>query len=245
MALQLDANLMAAHAARFQYAMRVDYKWADARAELDRMRTIDPRDVLLLPQCEAQYASIVGKLDEAIRIQRQIVERDPQNAAAVGTLASYLLAGDRFEESAALFAQELALNPHAAGNHALIGVNLALLGRGEQALTEIAKEHHDGLRLWAASIAYWTSGRRDESDAALNDMKRYPQANAYAIAQLYALRGKRNPAFEWLSKACAESRSGCDLLRSDRFLRSLRRDPRYGALLAKMQLDGDPPRAPP
>src|SRR5205085_9072583 len=178
-ALRIDPASMAAHAARFRYAVQVDHRWTDARAELDRMRTLDAADALWLPECEAYFAGVVGKLDEAIRIQKQIVERDPLNSSAIGTLASYLLQADRFEESAALFAYELQLNPHAVGNHGLIGVNLALLGRGEQALTEIAKEPHDAYRVWAASIAYWELGRRTESDAALAQMKRSPKGYAY------------------------------------------------------------------
>jgi hypothetical protein len=85
--------------------VRVDYRWADARTELDRMRTIDPNDALALPDCEAYFASVVGRLDEAIRIQRQIVHRDPLNSSAIGTLAAYLFQSDRFEASLALFHQ--------------------------------------------------------------------------------------------------------------------------------------------
>jgi len=242
-ALRIDPESMAAHAARFQYAVRVDFQWADARAELDRMRTIDARDALLLPQCEASFASVTGNLEEAIKIQRQIVERDPLNAAAIGTLASYLLHGDRLEESLAMLRRELRMNPHAIASRGLIGVNLALLGRGEQALDEIARERHAGYRLWALSIAHWTLGHTAESDAALAELKKSPASNAYYVGQLYAMRGKKNPAFEWLTRACVERQSGCETLKIDRFLRNLRDDPRYRALLAKLKLDGDRPLA--
>jgi serine/threonine protein kinase len=240
-ALRIEPNSMAAHAARFRYAVRVDYRWGDARAELDRMREIDPNDVFLLPDCEAYFASVVGKLDEAIKIQRQIVQRDPLNSPAIGTLASYLFEGDRFEESTAFLQRELQLNPHAIGSRALIGVNLALLDKGEDALLEIARERQEGLRLWASSIALWTLGRRADSDAALAELKKYPQSNAYHVAQLYALRGRRNLSFEWLNKACGERQSGCETLKNDRFLRGQRDDPRYAALLTKMKLHADPP----
>lgn len=238
-ALRIDPHSMPAHAARFRYAVQVDHRWDEARAELDRMRAIDPADALSLPACEAHFASVIGKLDEAVRIQKQIVDRDPLNSSAVGTLAMYLLQADRFEESASLFVRELQLNPHAFGNHALIGVNLALLGDGEQALAAIAREPHEGYRLWAASIALWTLGRREDSEAALKELKIHPQGSAYDIAQLHALRGEKNPAFESLDKACSERQGGCEALKSDRFLRSLRHDPRFRALLAKMKLDGD------
>lgn len=241
-ALEIDPNLMAAHAARFRYLVRVDYQWADARAELDRMRTIDMNDAVLLPDCEAYFASVTGNLDEAIKIQRQIIDRDPLNSSAIGTLAFYLLESDRFEESVALFRQELQMNPHAVENHSLIGVALALLGKGEEALAEIAEERHEGYQLWAFSIAYWTLGRQEEADAALKSlMEKFPKASAYYIAQLYAFRGKRNLTFEWLNRACVERQSGCEILKVDRFFRNLHDDPRYRALLVKMKLNGDQP----
>jgi hypothetical protein len=83
-------------------------------------------------------------------------------------------------------------------------------------------------------------GRRDESDAALKILtEKFPQASAYYVAQLYALRDRTNPAFEWLNRACAERQSGCELVRIDRFFRGLRDDPRYKALLVRMKLSGD------
>ena len=241
-ALQMEPGLMAAHAARFRYLVQVEYQWADARTELDRMRTIDMKDALLLPDCEAYFASVSGNLDEAIKIQRQIVHRDPLNSAAIGALAFYLLESDRFEEALSLFRRELRLNPHAVEKHSHIGVALALLGRGEEALAEIAEERHEGYRLWAFSIAFWTLGRPDESDAALTILiDKFPQSSGYYVAQLYALREKTNLTFEWLNRACVERQSGCETIKSNRFLRNLRDDPRYKALLVKMKLDGDQP----
>ena len=236
-ALRIDPNSMAAHAARFRYLVRVEGQWPAARATLDRMRAIDPRDALLLPECEAHYASATGHLDEAIGIQRGIVERDPLNAAAIGTLASYLLEADRFDESLAWFQRELQMNPHAIGSHALIGVNLALLERGDEALLVIAQERHTGYRLWALSLAHAQRGERAAADAALAELKAAPDANAYWIARLHAARGNRAATFEWLNKACSgERQHGCDLLKIDRFLRGMRDDARYAALLGKLGL---------
>jgi TolB-like protein/tetratricopeptide (TPR) repeat protein len=236
-ALRIDANSMAAHAMRFRYLVRVEGRWADARAELDRMRAIDPAEALLLPACEATFAGVTGRLDEAIQIQRQIVERDPLNAAAIGTLAAYLMEADQFDASLALLQRELQMNPHAIGSHALIGANLALLSRSDDALRAIAQERHKAYRLWALSLVHGLRGQRSESDAALSELKAAPDANAYWIARLHAARGDKAAAFEWLHKACGRERQhGCDLLKIDRFLRGLRDDPRYPALVAKLGL---------
>jgi serine/threonine-protein kinase len=239
-ALQIDPNSVAAQAARFRYAVGAEHRWADARAALDVMRTIDPKDARWLPACEAHFAAVVGKLDEAIRIQRRIVEHDPQDAQAAAALARYLFHADRFDEAVAAAHRELQLNPHAAGAYGLIGVNLALLGKGDQGLAAIAHEGHPGTRWWALSVAHWTLGQRAASDAALGALRHDPKGNAYAIAELYALRGQRGAAFEWLNRACLERQGGCEGLRADRFLRALRNDPRHRALLAKMKLDRAP-----
>jgi tetratricopeptide (TPR) repeat protein len=237
MALRIDANSMAAHEARFRYLVRVEGRWSDARAELDRMRAIDPTDAWLLPACEATFASVTGRLDEAIQIQRQIVERDPLNAAAIGTLAGYLLEADQFDASLAYLKREMQMNPHAIGSYALLGVNLALLQRHDEALQAIARERHKGYRLWALSLTHGLRGQRDASDAALDELKAAPESNAYWVARLYAARGDKAAAFEWLHKACiGERQHGCDLLKSDRFLRGLRDDARYTALLARLDL---------
>jgi serine/threonine-protein kinase len=228
---------VAAHAARFRWLVRVAHRWADARVELDRMRALDPGDALWLPESEAQFAGVMGRLEEAIRIQRQIADRDPLNASAIGTLAFYLLHADRFEESAALFQQELVLNPHALGNHALVGVNLALLGKGDPAFEQIAQERHAGYRLWASGVAHAALGQRDEAEAVMKEIRKSPNVDAYALAQLHALRGDRHAAFEWLTRACTEGQGGCEMVKVDRFLRPLRDDARYRALLARMNLD--------
>jgi tetratricopeptide (TPR) repeat protein len=242
-ALRVEPDLLAAHAARFRYAVRVDHAWAQARAALDRMRAIDPVDMAWLPACEATYAAIMGRLDEAIRIQRLVVERDPANAPGLGALAFYALQEDRYEESWALLHAERELNPHAAGIHALMGVNLALLGRGADALTEIGAEPHEGYRLWAAALVHAMAGRRDEADAALAALKGQPQGNAYRIGQVHAMRGQKALAFEWLARGCAERDSGCESIRVDRFVRGVRDDARYKALLQKLKLNADPPPA--
>jgi TolB-like protein/tetratricopeptide (TPR) repeat protein len=237
-ALQIDPNVMATLAVRFRYLVRVEGQWSGARAVLDHMRAVDPGDALLLPGCEAIFASVTGRLDEAIQIQRHIVERDPLNASAIGTLASYLLEADQFDASLSLLQRQLQMNPHAIGSHALIGVNLALSNRGDEALAVTARERHDGYRLWALSLVQFLRGERDASDAALAELKAAPESNAYWIARLYAARGHKAAAFEWLHKACggSERQHGCDLFKIDRFLRGLRDDARYKALLARLQL---------
>jgi len=59
---------------------------------------------------------------------------------------------------------------------------------------------------------------------------------AYQIAQVYAVRGETDKAFEWLQIAFDNRDGGTLSLLIDPLLRDLRADPRYKSLLTKLGL---------
>jgi adenylate cyclase len=59
---------------------------------------------------------------------------------------------------------------------------------------------------------------------------------AYQIAEVYAVRGEKDKAFEWLQIAFDNHDTGMLNLLVDPVLRSLRNDPRYKNFLAKLGL---------
>ena len=59
---------------------------------------------------------------------------------------------------------------------------------------------------------------------------------AYQIAEVYAVRGEKEKAFEWLEIAFETHDTGTLSLLIDPLLRDLRADPRYKNLLARLGL---------
>jgi serine/threonine-protein kinase len=59
--------------------------------------------------------------------------------------------------------------------------------------------------------------------------------DAYRIAVAYAWSGDHDQAFAWLDRAFAQHDVGMLSLKFDPFLRGLRDDPRYAALLRKLK----------
>ena len=59
---------------------------------------------------------------------------------------------------------------------------------------------------------------------------------AYQIAEVYAWRGETDKAFEWLQISFDNRDTGTLSLLIDPLMRSLRGDPRYKNLLAKLGL---------
>jgi hypothetical protein len=76
-----------------------------------------------------------------------------------------------------------------------------------------------------------------ESQQALDSLiAKDAQEAAYQIAEVYAWRGEKDKAFEWLERAYQQRDSGLSEINHELILASLRGDERYAALMRKMQL---------
>jgi hypothetical protein len=105
------------------------------------------------------------------------------------------------------------------------------------ALAEFRKEVWDLLQDTGVAMAEHDLGHERESQQALDRLvAKHAQEAAYQIAEVHAWRGEKDEAFEWLDRAFAQRDEGLIGLKVDRCLASLRDDPRYAALLAKVNL---------
>ena len=112
-------------------------------------------------------------------------------------------------------------------------------GRSEDALAEATRESDEAYRLWALACTYHGVGRAAESDAALRELiEKYAETYAFQVASVYGIRGEADSAFEWLERAYAQRDGGLLFMRLEPGLRSLVDDPRWGALLTKVGLEG-------
>ena len=64
---------------------------------------------------------------------------------------------------------------------------------------------------------------------------------AYQVGDIYAWRGEKDKAFEWLERAYQQRDSGLNGIAYDPLLEGLKSDPRYDALLKKLGLSDGPP----
>ena len=108
-------------------------------------------------------------------------------------------------------------------------------------LREAQLEPDDRIRSFELALAQYIRGDRKAADAALADLI----ANArdsldYQIAQVYAVRGEKDKAFEWLQIAFDDHDGGMPSLLVDPLLRGLRDDARYKNLVVKVGLPTTP-----
>jgi tetratricopeptide (TPR) repeat protein len=131
----------------------------------------------------------------------------------------------------------LELSPNAWPGTSLLSQIYVMQWRPQDALPEIELARYPFLRTSLYAIAYYTLGRKKESDAALSELvTKYYASGAYQIAQVYAFRNQSDEAFEWLDRAYAQRDGGLIETKVDPLLKSLHKDPRYVAFLKKLRL---------
>jgi hypothetical protein len=86
-------------------------------------------------------------------------------------------------------------------------------------------------------MGYFALGRKAESDAKLAEAIRQNGTDwASGIAEVYAFRGEKDRAFEWLDRACEVRDEFLYTIKGDPLLKSLEGDPRYKAFLRKLNI---------
>jgi TolB-like protein/Flp pilus assembly protein TadD len=214
----------------------VDWKFTEGLSELKRAKELSPsnptaNDVL------ARVILYLGRLDEAEQQARHAVELDPLSVIAQGNLARVLLFAGKLDEADAAARKAAELQPTSASSHRWQVVAAVLRGDRETALREAQLEPDEGYRRFELALAQEVHGDRHAADAALADLIANGRDQlAYQIAEVYAVRGEKDKAFEWLQIAFDEHDTGTLTLLVDPLLRSLRDDPRYKNLLVKLGL---------
>jgi TolB-like protein/Tfp pilus assembly protein PilF len=234
--LQLDPKSALAHAIiGLQYAT-YDYDWPAARSELDQAVVLHTRDSVALYNI-AWLAFDIGEYEEAVRLQNQSISIDPLNPDGVqnGGVIYYLLGNLDAAERA--FRTSMHISPTFPGNHWFLCQVMLQRGDRQGAFREIQAET-SSTRDFGLALVYHALGRGKDSDAALARAVRSAGNSAPVnVAILYAYRGERDQAFRWLEKAVDDrDMSLGHKFRNEPKLEPLRGDPRYKALLRKMNL---------
>ena len=235
-AVAIAPSLAEAHAALGWVRAFVEWKFAEGLSELQRAKELSPAN----PTANDLLARVIvytGRMEEAERQARQAVELDPLSAAAQFTLGRVLFYSGKLDEAYAAGRKLAELQPSASSSHRWQVLVAVQRGDGETALREAQLEPDDTIRPFELALAQYIRGDRKAADAALAELIANSRDGlAYQVAQVYAVRGEKDKAFEWLQIAFDHHDGGMPSLLVDPLLRGLRDDPRYKNLVAKVGL---------
>jgi tetratricopeptide (TPR) repeat protein len=224
------------YAARGQLRYLLDWNWAGARADLEKSLSYYPGDAFYLRKY-GELMSVLGRLPEATTALEQATESDPLSAEAWRMLGFCYTVDRRFAAAHGAFRRLLELRPDSLNVPYTLGLLELVEGHASQALQDFRNVASEAVRLSGIAMADHTLGHARESQQALDELlARDAQRGAYQIAQVYAWRGEKDRAFDWLERAYRQRDGGLILMKTDPELASLRDDARFAAMLAKMNL---------
>ena len=239
-AVAIAPSLAEARAALGWVRAFAEWKFAEGLSELQRAKELSPTN----PTTNDLLARVIvytGRMEEAERQARQAVELDPLSAGAQFTLGRVLFYAGKLDEADAAGRKMAQLQPSASSSHRWQVLVAVQRGDGETALREAQLEPDDTIRSFELALAQYIRGDQKAADAALADLIANSRDSlAYQIAQVYAVRGEKDKAFEWLQIAFDNHDGGMPSLLVDPVLRGLRDDARYKNLVVKVGLPTTP-----
>jgi serine/threonine protein kinase len=236
-AIRLDPNLIWAYYTRAGFEMAIQWDWAAAHADHERMRALDPGNSYLLPGALGDMALVAGHLAAAIEHYERVVEVSPLDANALNYLGAALCAADRLPECLQYRQRLQQLHPEFGGVNNSVGLAYLYLGQLPEALDAMEKEPEKDLRLAGLALVYTALGQRTESDTALQSLEaEFAATDAFEIALIHAYRGEAEAAFGWLRRCVQTHNSKIVSIKTEPLLRTLHGDPRFQSLLVKLKL---------
>jgi TolB-like protein/DNA-binding winged helix-turn-helix (wHTH) protein/Tfp pilus assembly protein PilF len=248
-AVQLDDSLAEAHTSLGMIKLSYDWDWAGAEHEFKRAIELNPGYPLAYVMY-GQYLTMVGRQTDAMPYFDKAHKLDPLFGQSYRGEGYSCFMAHKYDEAIVQYRKALELEPDAI---TYFGLVLARAEGGDYgtAITEAEKAtsvDNSPLLLTSLASAYARAGRRADANHVLRRLRelwerqgtapawhtaRSPYVCPYEVAGVYAQLGDRDRAIDWLDKAY-RNRSCLYWLRQDPRFDSIRSDPRFQELLAKM-----------
>jgi tetratricopeptide (TPR) repeat protein len=233
--LALEPNLAEGLLTRANLKLNFDFDVKAAAEDLKKALALAPSnpDVLIVA---GNLEIARGDLNRGTEFYKRAVALDPVNGQARSFLAFNLVISGRFEEARAEYPRIVELNPAIPWAHAGLGLCYLLQGKFEEAVAAAQGDAGEWAKLLVVSCARWAQKKIPESDAALAELKKMGDTAAYQVAEVYAYRGEKDQAFDWLERARQQRDPGLAALRKDPLVRNLQGDARWNEFLHKSGL---------
>jgi len=240
-ALQLDPDSGEAYTALGTIEFNYDWDWKAARRDLQRGVQLDPGNSLA-EILYTFYLADVGNLQQALAGARKAVKLDPVSFFANRNLAMMLYFNRRYDAALAQLqrTRELHDEPGEIDNWVCwvyekkhmqdkaVQIDLRLV-------TKMGAQPAE-LQLFRSAYARggWRGYWRARIQRMLHDGKKKP--DPYSLAIKYARIGDKDDAFRWLNRTIDQHSIWAAILAVDPLMDAVRSDPRFHALLRRINL---------
>jgi tetratricopeptide (TPR) repeat protein len=186
----------------------------------------------------------MGRQAEAVTEMKLAHELDPLSLPVNSGMGWHYYLTRQYDEAIREYHKTLELNENFYMAHFLLGMALEQVGRYDEALAAYARaitlSGSSSAMLAAPGHAYAMLGRAEEARAVLAQLHALCArqfVSPYHIAVIHAALGETDQAFDWLGRACDAQSEALIWFALDPMLDSLRPDPRFARILARIGLD--------
>ncbi|HEX6127182.1 MAG TPA: winged helix-turn-helix domain-containing protein [Pyrinomonadaceae bacterium] len=238
-AVEIDDTLAAAHNSIARLKFFRERNIAEARREFERALELDANDTLICWNY-SQFLAILGESEQAIEWGRRSKMLAPLDGSS-GLAMAFILSG-RYDEALEEARETLELDEKYFWAHHWGGVAYSEKGMHDEAIAA----HQMAVKITGSSMmrgalanALARAGRREDAQRVIDELileSKRTSLSESDIAMGYVGLGDKDRAFEWLNKSYSSGDDGILLLKKHPIFSPLRDDPRYEALMKKLNL---------
>jgi serine/threonine protein kinase/tetratricopeptide (TPR) repeat protein len=238
-ALELDANLAAAHAALAFTKLIYDWDWPGADKENQRALQLNPNDTLVL-WAHAIYQLSVRKTDETLRAAAKLMELEPTNAVGYVLQAVPYFCERKYDRAIEACKAWLEVVPGNLRASELLIVACVLGGRQDEAISlcERTMTLPGGSRCKPLlGYSYAMAGNTGRAKSILEELDRPAEKNLFLdfyTAILCGSLGEFDRAFELLDHLCDERFGPLFYIHMQPMFEPLHSDSRFDKLIHRI-----------
>jgi adenylate cyclase len=211
-----------------------DGDYQSAAKLFERAYLSDPANTKLIGNISIFLTSL-GRQAEGISFAEYQIARDPANSIAQNNLGIRYRYARQFEKAEKAFKTAMTLDSSHAGLGYELGATYLLAGDYAAASAAFEEEPFQVFQQIGLVMSYHALNEQTLSDELLEELiSSYGERIAYYIAQIMAVRGQIDEAYEWLEKAHSAGEYEFDNVVTEPLLDNLRSDPRWLPFLRRV-----------
>jgi TolB-like protein/Tfp pilus assembly protein PilF len=236
-AISLGPDLADGYAARGYIRAWGLWDFQGAGEDLRRALALEPENSDVLSKYAASVLMPNGRLDEAVSAAEKALKVDPLNADTWRRLGAVQFFRGDYRAAREAMQRSLEINPEQSNTASYLAFTFLVTGDPASALPLSQRATVELFRRQGAALAEHDLGHAPVAQQWLDQViAKDADGSAFQIAEVYAWWGDKDNAMHWLNRAYLQHDGGLTTVKVDPLLKSLRPDPRYQALLRKMNL---------
>ncbi len=243
-ALEIDTTLPEAHVSLGIIKTWHDWDWEGAERQFTRAIELNP-GYAMSHHHQSYNLLFRGRFDEAVKEIERALELDPISVLMNKSLGTACYYDRQFDRAIDALKRTIEMEPSTMFAHLHLGMIYLAKSMYEEALAECQEEGgvSGGSHAWTevfAGATYVQMGKPDEAQDELDNLLERSgrgYVSPVHLAWLHFILGKNDEGFELLNKAFREHDHWLCYLKILPIFDNVRSDPRYTALLRKMNLE--------